>query len=69
MIWKLEKDGKVSFLAGTAHFFPFSFKKSLTIYIRGVNTVLLEGPLDENSMSRVLDSGLETRMYRTSMRP
>lgn len=59
MIWKVEKNGKVSFLAGTAHFFPYRFKKSLTIYIRSVKTVLLEGPLDENSMSKVLDSGLE----------
>ncbi|MEK6690981.1 MAG: TraB/GumN family protein [Nitrospirota bacterium] len=46
-----------SYLAGAAHFFPYSFKKSLTRYIENVDTVLLEGPLDENNMNRVVEQG------------
>lgn len=59
MVWKIERDGKWSYLVGTAHFFPYSFKRYLIRYISSVDTVLLEGPLDESSMSRVLDRGLE----------
>ena len=46
-IWKVEKAGCTSFLVGTAHFSPYSFKKSLTRLIQDVETVLFEGPLDE----------------------
>jgi len=58
MIWKIERYGRRSYLAGTAHFFPYSFKKSLVKYISSVDTVLLEGPLDERNMNRVVDCGL-----------
>lgn len=57
MIWKVEKDGKASYLIGAAHFFPYSFKKFLTPYINNADTVLLEGPLDEDSMNRVVEQG------------
>jgi uncharacterized protein YbaP (TraB family) len=56
-IWKVEKAGATSFLVGTAHFSPYSFKKSLTRLIQGVETVLFEGPLDEESMARVVEYG------------
>ena len=56
-IWKVEKAGRISLLVGTAHFSPYSFKKSLTKLIRGVETVLFEGPLDEESMARVVEYG------------
>src|SRR4030066_1195910 len=56
-VWKVEKAGSVSFLVGTAHFSPYSFKKSLTRLIQGVETVLFEGPLDEESMARVVTYG------------
>jgi len=56
-IWKVEKAGRISFLVGTAHFSPYSFKKSLTKLIRGAQTVLFEGPLDEESMARVVQYG------------
>lgn len=57
MIWRIERDGKISYLAGASHFFRYSFKKSLRRYIINLDTVLLEGPLDEESMERVIDSG------------
>ena len=40
-------------------FFPFSFRKSLLALIAGVETVLLEGPLDEGNMDLVRNLGLE----------
>ncbi len=51
------KEGRKSYLAGTAHFFPYSFKISLSRYISNVNTVVLEGPLDASAMSRVVELG------------
>jgi uncharacterized protein YbaP (TraB family) len=56
-VWKVEKVERISFLVGTAHFSPYSFKKSLTKLIQGVETVLFEGPLDEESMARVVQYG------------
>ncbi len=56
-IWKVEMDGYTSFLIGTAHFSPYSFKKSLTKLIQGVDTVLFEGPLDGESMAKVVQYG------------
>ena len=56
-IWKMEKAGRTCFLVGTAHFSPYSFKKSLTRLIQKVETVLFEGPLDEESMARVVHYG------------
>ncbi len=53
MIWQVERDGRRSFLAGTAHFFPFRFRRSLRGYMSQVDTVLIEGPLDEASAQRV----------------
>jgi len=56
-VWKVEKAGTISFLVGTAHFSPYSFKKSLTKLIQGVETVLFEGPLDQESMAKVVQYG------------
>ncbi len=56
-IWNVEKAGRISFLVGTAHFSPYHFKKSLTRLIQDVETVLFEGPLDEESMARVVQYG------------
>ncbi|MBI3354614.1 MAG: TraB/GumN family protein [Nitrospirae bacterium] len=56
-VWKIEKGRKASYLIGAAHFFPYSFKKSLTRYISNADTVLLEGPLDENNMNKVVEQG------------
>ena len=59
MVWRVEGGEKTSYLAGTAHFFPYSFKKSLLTLIGRVETVLLEGPLDEGNMDLVRHHGLE----------
>lgn len=56
-IWRLEKDGRSSLLVGTAHFCPCSFEKSVTRLIREAETVLFEGPLDQESMARVAEYG------------
>ncbi len=57
MIWRVEKDGTRGFLAGTAHFFSHSFKKSFQNHIRNVRLVLFEGPMDDQNFSRVIESG------------
>ncbi len=58
MIWEVSKGAKRSFLVGTAHFFPHSFRTSLSRYIKHAHTVLFEGPLDKDSMARVVNAGL-----------
>ena len=55
----MEKNGRRSFLVGTAHFFPYSFKTSTAKLLNQVDKVLFEGPLDEISMSKVVDAGLQ----------
>lgn len=57
MIWEVEKGGRRSFLVGASHFFPYRFRDSLRRHISGAKTVLLEGPLDDNSMRKVVESG------------
>jgi len=56
-VWRVDKDGRSSFLVGTAHFSPYSFKKALIKLIQSVETVLFEGPLDQESMARVVQYG------------
>ncbi len=56
-VWKVEKERQTSFLVGTAHFCPYSFKRSLTELVQGVDTVLFEGPLDQESMAKVVQYG------------
>lgn len=58
MIWEVEKGGRVSFLAGTAHFFPYSFKTSITKYAKEAQNICLEGPLGPESMNKVREAGL-----------
>jgi hypothetical protein len=57
MLWKVRKGEKESFLAGTVHFFPYSFRKSMKAVMRQVETVAVEGDLDEESMARVVEHG------------
>lgn len=59
MVWQVKKDEIRSFLIGTAHFFPCSFRKSLTQLINEVDVALFEGPLDESNMDAVRKYGLE----------
>jgi uncharacterized protein YbaP (TraB family) len=56
-VWKVERAGRFSFLVGTAHFSPYRFEKDLTKLIQRVETVLFEGPLDQESMARVVQYG------------
>ena len=56
-VWKVEKDGKVGFLAGTAHFFPYRFQKSLQSYIQSARVIIFEGPLDQKGMDQVVERG------------
>lgn len=57
MIWRVRKDRKESFLVGTAHFFPYSFKRSIGRYLKDSRAVLFEGPLDKYSMEKVVQAG------------
>ncbi|MBW1997891.1 MAG: TraB/GumN family protein [Deltaproteobacteria bacterium] len=57
MAWQVEKEGKRSFFVGTAHFFPYSFKKSLSKMLDESRIALFEGPLDRESMEKVLRAG------------
>jgi uncharacterized protein YbaP (TraB family) len=63
MVWETRKAGKQSFLLGTAHFFPYQFRTSLHRCLSRAETVVLEGPLDDAAMRRVVESGstLEAR--------
>lgn len=58
MVWEVEKGGRASFLVGTAHFFPYSFRASLRGLMQDAEVVLLEGPLDECSMVKVAEAGV-----------
>ena len=57
MIWEVERDAKRSYLVGTAHFFPYHFRGSLHRYISRAETVLFEGPLDEDSARAIVEYG------------
>lgn len=57
MVWRVEKDGRACHLVGTAHFFPYSFRRALTRLMRDVDTVFFEGPLDEASSERIAEYG------------
>jgi uncharacterized protein YbaP (TraB family) len=59
MIWEVIKNDKKSHLVGTAHFFPYSFRNSLSGYIKNAEAVLFEGPLDKGNMARVVNAGTE----------
>jgi uncharacterized protein YbaP (TraB family) len=59
MIWDVEKDGCKSHLIGTAHFFPHSFKTSLTRCLENARIVMFEGPLDPENMAKVVHGGLD----------
>lgn len=56
-VWRIEKEGRSSLLVGTAHFCPYRFDRALTRLIRRAETVLFEGPLDRESMTRVVEYG------------
>ncbi len=57
MLWQVEKEGRVSWLAGTAHFFLYSFEASFRDLFRKVDTVIFEGSLDQEFLRRVNEAG------------
>ena len=59
MIWEVEKNHKRSYLVGTAHFFPYSFKTSLQRCLENAGTIMFEGPLDQDNMAKVVNRGLD----------
>ena len=61
MIWEVHKDNQRSFLVGTAHFFPYSFKTSLRRYLKKARTVIFEGPLDNDNMAKVVTAGCDNQ--------
>jgi uncharacterized protein YbaP (TraB family) len=56
-VWKVERGERFSFLVGTAHFSPYRFEKALTKLIQSAEIVLFEGPLDQESMAKVVRYG------------
>jgi hypothetical protein len=61
MIWEVEKNNRKSYLVGTAHFFPFSFKKTLRRYLDNARTAIFEGPLDDENMTKVVRAGYDNQ--------
>lgn len=57
MVWEVAKGDRKSFLVGTAHFFPYSFRISLSRILAGARAALFEGPLDRDSMNKVIGAG------------
>ncbi|MDF1591895.1 MAG: TraB/GumN family protein [Desulfobacterales bacterium] len=57
MLWEIEKNGRTSWIGGTAHFFCYSFEFSLRKLFEKVDTVLFEGPLDSTSLEQVSETG------------
>ena len=57
MVWQVEKEGRVSFLVGTAHFSPYRFERALTQLFQRVEIAFFEGPLDDETLSRVAQYG------------
>jgi uncharacterized protein YbaP (TraB family) len=53
MLWEIEKNGRRSWIGGTAHFFCYSFERSFRELFAKVDTVLFEGPLDRESLDQV----------------
>lgn len=56
-VLKVEKGERSFLLVGTAHFFPYSFKKSFTKLIKPAQVILFEGPLDSESMNQIAEYG------------
>ncbi len=57
MLWELQKNGRRSWIGGTAHFFCYSFENSFRRLFKHVDTVIFEGPLDPVSLAEVEEFG------------
>ncbi len=59
MVWQVRKLSSESFLVGTAHFSPYSFRESLARLLKESDYALFEGPLDPSSMEKVVAAGTQ----------
>jgi uncharacterized protein YbaP (TraB family) len=57
MLWEITRNGRRSWIGGTAHFFCYSFESSFRDLFEKVETVLFEGPLDQASLDQVAEVG------------
>ncbi|MCF8111826.1 MAG: TraB/GumN family protein [Desulfobacteraceae bacterium] len=57
MIRMVEGGQEPAYIAGSAHFFPYSFRTDISRYVQWADRVLLEGPLDPESMEKVAAAG------------
>jgi len=69
MLWEVEKNDNLSWIGGTAHFFRYSFKYSLTKLFQKADTVIFEGPLDRVSMAFVDHVGRNPEPGSSSLLP
>ena len=60
-VWKIRKGPRVSYLVGTAHFFPYSFRHSFLRLFDDAAAVLFEGPLDQQSLQIIRSSGISEK--------
>ncbi|MDR2743669.1 MAG: TraB/GumN family protein [Desulfovibrio sp.] len=51
MLWELRKNGKISWIGGTAHAFCYSFASAFQKLFAGADVVIFEGPLDAASLA------------------
>ncbi len=58
MLWEVTKNGRTSWIGGSAHFFCYSFKTSFTKLFNQASTILFEGPLDAQSLKLVQANGV-----------
>lgn len=59
MLWKVQRDNRISYLAGCAHFFPVNYTSALKSIIEGLELVMFEGPLDEGNMDAIRELSVD----------
>ncbi len=57
MLWEVQKNDRISWIGGSAHFFCYSFERSFTDLFEQADTVIFEGPLDNESLLLVEAEG------------
>ncbi len=59
MLWEVRKNDRISWIGGSAHFFCYSFENAFTELFNQADTVIFEGPLDNESLQLVEANGRE----------
>jgi len=57
MVWLLQRKGRSSYLVGSAHFFPYRFRRALRHLASEAECVIVEGPLDLGDLREVAREG------------